>query len=97
MSEFNAKIRKFAPSSNKVTDMLTEVRNDYSVVDESRQLIRQEIRNKEMHSPLLMDITFKDIPHMGRESFSYLISGSREPIIEIYGNLTPLLNELENV
>ena len=45
-----------------------------------------------MHSPLLMDIPFKDIPHMGRESFSYLISGSREPINWISRvDITPFL------
>lgn len=78
MSGIRTKIRKFAPSFLGMTDILMEAYSAYFQVDESRHSpTKSEIRQSALPN-YWMYITY--IPLLGREPFSYLISGSREPV-----------------
>lgn len=78
MSDICAKNRIFAPSFFGMTYILKEVRKAYFPVDESRQIIKESGIRKSALPDCWMCIHY--IPHLGREPFSYLIPGCREPI-----------------
>lgn len=78
MGGIRKEIRKFAPLFYGMTDILMEAYSAYFQVDESR------------HSPTKSGIRPNALPKywmyiayilpLGREPFSYLISGCREPV-----------------
>lgn len=78
MSDICAKSRIFAPSFFGMAYILMEARKAYFRVDESRQLTKESGIRKTL-SPSVGCIPIY-IPHLGREPFSYLIPGCREPI-----------------
>lgn len=78
MSGIRTKNRKFAPLFFGMTDILSEAYSTLFQVDESRHsATKSGIRENALPKYWMYDMY---IPPLGREPFSYLISGRREPV-----------------
>ena len=78
MSRIRKEIRKFAPLFFGMTSILLEAYLAYFQVDESRHSPTKSGIRQNALSNYWMYLAY--IPLLGREPFSYLISGSREPV-----------------
>ena len=78
MSGIHTENRKFAPLFSGITDILMEAYSAYFQVDESRHSPTKSGIKPNALPKYWMYITY--IPPLGREPFSYLILGCREPV-----------------
>ena len=78
MSGIRKEIRIFAPLFYRMTDILMEAYSAYLLVDESRHSPTKSGIRQNALSNYWMYLAY--IQLLGREPFSYLISGSREPV-----------------